>query len=422
MNRATPLCAALMILATGVSASAQSTSLTGSISALVDVLPNVPRVDTASELRLRAAADLRMEPRRWLRVRFAAVADGLIADRAGTVRDAKADAIEAWVEAGGARGDVRAGLGRLPWGRLDELQPADVINPIDAARFILEGRAEARLPVAFLRGRLLGSDAFVLEGVLVPVFRRATFDRLDETTSPFNLLRDLPSPQCPPGAACPQAWTFHREGPGPGSLQGGARLAMTRGRVDWSLSAWRGFTGFPLVAGPVPGMHGALRLVHPGYTMLGADLETVRGKWAWRAEAAWFPDRPMQVANEPQVYEGDSLEAGAGGDRRAGDFTLSATLLFRRTERSDRTVSNSVSLLGGFGRSFSRDRLETRVFALVNPADAAGFLRGAVTWKPVDNVAIESVLGWFAGDGDDAITRFGDRDFGYLRVKYFFGR
>jgi hypothetical protein len=81
-----------------------------------------------------------------------------------------------------------------------------------------------------------------------------------------------------------------------------------------------------------------------------------------------------------------------------------------------------VSLVTGFSRTYNRDRVETRMFALINPADKAGFLRGVLSWKPLDDVAVETSVGWFAGEGDDVITQFGDRDFGYVRLKYFFGR
>jgi hypothetical protein len=49
-------------------------------------------------------------------------------------------------------------------------------------------------------------------------------------------------------------------------------------------------------------------------------------------------------------------------------------------------------------------------------------LRGALSWKPADDIAIETSIGWFAGEGNDTITQFGDRDFGYIRLKYYFGR
>lgn len=426
-------CVALL-LAAPVSAQMPA-SISGNVSALVDHLPNVPEPPggpsrAATELRVRGVLDLQIDPRPWLRVRLAGVADGLAADRGESVRAARIDALEAWIEAAGTRGDVRAGVGRLAWGRLDEVQPTDVINPIDVAAFLLEGRSEARLAVPFVRARLLGGDTLRLEGVLVPAFRRGTFDRLDEETSPFNLLRDLPGPACPPGVPCPARWSFDRESPEDGALQGGGRVSVTTGRVDWSVSAWNGFLPFALTSGVSPSRPGTLTLAHPRYTMLGADVETVRGQWAMRAEGAYFPGRPLQVEGAPQVFEGDSFEAGAGVDRRAGDFTLSGTLLLRhedvmRPVSSDVMIGETrtnVSVVAGFSRTYSRDRVETRLFSLVNPADRAAFIRGVLTWKPADDVAVDATIGWFAGEGDDVITRFGDRDFAFVRMKYFFGR
>lgn len=429
--------AAIVILLAAAPAAAQvPATISGSVSALVDRLPNVPdgapaHSRAATELRLRAVLDLQIDPKPWLRVRLAGVADGLAADRGGDgARGARADMLEAWVEAAGTRGDVRAGVGRLAWGRLDEVQPTDVINPIDVATFLLEGRSAARLAVPFVRARFLGGDALRVEGVLVPAFRRGTFDRLDEATSPFNLLLDLPGPACPPGVPCPPRWSFARESPDQGALQGGGRVSVTTGRVDWSVSAWNGFLPFALTGGISPSRPGTLTLVHPRYTMLGADIETVRGQWAIRAEGAYFPGRPLQVEDLPETFEGDSFEAGAGVDRRAGDVTLSGTLLLRHEDVMRRgspdvllgETRTNVSVVAGFSRTYNRDRVETRFFSLVNPADRAAFLRGVLTWKPMDDVAIDATAGWFAGEGDDVITRFGDRDFAFLRMKYFFGR
>ena len=442
--------AIVLTLAAVAPAFAQSTSVTGNVSALVDHLPNVPApgaaagTDPVTELRLRAIVDAQMDARPWLRFRFAGVADGLAADRGGAVRAATADALEAWVELSGPGADLRAGMSRIAWGRLDEVQPTDVINPIDVSRYLLDGRSEARIAVPLVRARIFPSTAAALELVLVPVFRHGRFDRLDEATSPFNLFADaspsdLPPPYCwaAAGQPCHDRWTVVRAEPEGRRLQGGARASVTTGRVDWSVSGWSGHLPFGLVAAPQLPLSGLLTLIHPRYTMFGGDFETVRGRWAFRGEAAYFPNRPTQAEFPLGIFNADALEAGLGVDRRAGDFMLSATALFRVAHRQYRMPAfpglresyrileerlTNVSVVAGFSRSFNRDRVETRVFSLVNPEDRAAFVRGVLAWKPADDVAVETSMGWFIGEGDDVITRFGDRDFGYVRLKYYFGR
>ncbi len=100
------------------------------------------------------------------------------------------------------------GVSRVVWGRLDEFQPTDVVNPIDLTRFLLEGRSEARLPVAWCAAACSCRARRRSRRSSCRSFRASRFDQLDEETSPFNLARrrDRRSPRREPdvgaGAAC----------------------------------------------------------------------------------------------------------------------------------------------------------------------------------------------------------------------------
>ena len=135
------------------------------------------------------------------------------------------------------RVDFLVGYARIVWGKLDEIQPTDVINPLDVSPFFFEGRSEARLPVLVGRVRLHLSENLTLDGVYLPDFRRGRFDQLDEPSSPFNLPVEVQGEPvaclamgCPtPGAIVVSeqapAFTFK-------NAQGGARVSATTGRVD----------------------------------------------------------------------------------------------------------------------------------------------------------------------------------------------
>ena len=67
--------------------------------------------------------------------------------------------------------------------------------------------------------------------------RRGRFDRLEETSSPFNIVP--PSVLAVPHERTEPAKTF-------ANAQGGGRLNATTGRVDWSVVAYRGFEPFEI--------------------------------------------------------------------------------------------------------------------------------------------------------------------------------
>jgi len=389
---------------------AQAQQPTGYTSLLADHFPN----RDATELRARVFAEEKIDAGSRVRLTASGFVEGLIADRSGNVTDAIVEPQDVTLTVRTKRAELTAGLGRVVWGRLDELQPTDVVNPLDLSRFFFEGRGEARLAVPLVRGRLFAGDNVSVEGVYVPFFRRARFDRLDEPSSPFNLaprLRQGPGGQA---AAVPIADRTPPRTAANG--QGGARVNLTTGRVDWSVSAYDGFRPFGLYSLTPAGM---LERTYARFTMVGADFETATGAWAARGEVAVFPRDSFQTPASPAIVAGHSFDAGAGVDRKAGDYRLSGDVLVHR-ETHDGGSRTDVSIIASSSREFARQKYAARVFAVYNPRHASGFLRGIATATVRDNVSVEGSIGWFAGSGDDTISRFSDSDFLYVRVRYFF--
>jgi hypothetical protein len=206
---------------------------------------------------------------------------------------------------------------------------------------------------------------------------------------------------------------------------------VTSGRVDWSVSAYRGFEPFGIVhleaaAAPPGAPPPALVLDYPRFTMLGADFEAVRGAWAIRGELAAFVDNSFQSA-DLRLLSGTSIDTGAGVDRRAGDYTVSATVLLH-SETYDPAAGgretpdgrSDVSLVLSADRTFARERYRLRAFGVLNATESSGFARAIGMASLRDNLVLEASIGWFAGDGRDLVGRFGDSDFAYLRARYYF--
>ncbi len=156
-------------------AAGQRNAVDGHASVTIDHLPNA---GDATEFRARVFAERGFSVNERLRFRLSGWAEGLLADRDGFVRDAAALPHEAYVEVRAGAFDVRAGLATSVWGRFDEVQPTDVVNPLDVSRYLFEGRSEARLPVLQTRLRWSANEATTVEapvgaGVQTRAVRRA---------------------------------------------------------------------------------------------------------------------------------------------------------------------------------------------------------------------------------------------------------
>ena len=74
----------------------------------------------------------------------------------------------------------------------------------------------------------------------------------------------------------------------------------------------------------------------------------------------------------------------------------------------------------GGDQGFARDTRKIRVFGAWNIAYSSGFARTIGTWSLHDNLSLEGSVGWFFGRGDDAISRFAERDFVTVSLKTYF--
>ena len=418
-----PIALALCLTVTLSSAASAQTLPDGYVSLTLDTLPNSP--EPATELRARLFVEEKGRPFERLTLHVAGFLEGL-------VRDGSTGAIvrpqELYAELAGSRADLRLGYSRIVWGRLDEVQPTDVVNPLDLARFFFEGRAEARIAVPLVRGRLFFGERATVEAIAVPFFTRGRFDQLDEESSPFNL--ESGRVVCLGIGVCPPLEVEVNEPANSlSNMQGGGRVSVTTGRVDWSASVYRGFQPFGVytVLPPDP-LALTQRLfaerTFPRFTMIGGDFETARGAWAVRGEIAYteseLPATSAAVSTPPES-DRRVLDAGAGFDRKAGEYRVSGTVLVRHDSTDSYT---STSLVVSADRSFARERYRTRSFLVYNAKESVAFLRNITSVELRDNVALEGSIGWFFGEAGDAardvISGFADRDFLYARLRVYF--
>lgn len=419
----------------------------GYVSVLFNVMPDIDKAgghQTVAELRTSILIEHRQDISHWLHLNMGAYIDSFVANR-NVVGNATATAAaiirpsDLYAEFRTARADVRVGASRIVWGRLDEFQPSDVVNPLDISRFFLEGRSEARLPVMLVRGRVYLPRNFTVEGIVVPMFRPGRFDQLEEETSPFFL--GAPKETiCLAGTGSCTHFNTIREEPKTAwnQLQGGGRVTGTVGRIDLSASVYRGFKTLPIFTlKPLPAFEATgqtflLYETFPRFTMIAGDFETVRGQWGIRGEVAYFPEDTLQSFTVLNSIPGRSLSGGVGIDRRVGDYHFSSNLMiaWSRINQSqwkrtpvpfDPTIETTdVLFVSSIERTFARETRTLRFLSAYNPKAESAFVRGVGSIRVRDNVWLEISGGWLLGNGLDMLSRFSQRDFLYGRLKFYF--
>ena len=92
------------------------------------------------------------------------------------------------------KGEVTIGYSKVFWGKLDQLSPVDIVNPLDISQLFLETeRKEAKLAVPIFMVSHYSGEQNRLDIMVLPFFKKGTYDELSERTSPFNI-EYFPSP------------------------------------------------------------------------------------------------------------------------------------------------------------------------------------------------------------------------------------
>jgi hypothetical protein len=246
------------------------------------------------------------------------------------------DAPEAWVELRGRQAELRLGLQRFAWGKLDGVPPTDVVNPRDFHDPVVQDFEERKLGIPAAAGTYYLPDVPRLElsGLramlaYIPWAVPPHLALVEERWFPTSIVP--PSVVHVPAAApvfsprVPLSIATANATPPRDVLAGGVafRLSGTLRDSDWDLYHYTGPETAPdlaakpiayLVRRPAVGAPGAVRVTsfltqqHHAMHMTGADWSTAAGPFTFRAEAAWFLGRPY-LRRSSDLFSPEALAA-----------------------------------------------------------------------------------------------------------------
>lgn len=360
---------------------------------------------------------------------------------------------ESYVDFRGDRLDVRLGLQKFFWGKLDSIQPNDLLSPKEWEDPFLTDAADRKIAVPALSSTYyldladmgdgwLEEPAFTLVWQPIPVPWR--FPMLGErwypptgTAAPFlDVAAGDSLPGCPCRIAIRQE-TANADAPARRFDNGNIALrwAARSQDVDWSVMFWDGYDtspafdvpirlalGSPADAGPTIGVADTqIRPAYRRFQAVGADFAFSAGRFTVRGEGNWRFRRPYpmdladvadrvlgdpakrqallggQTVVEPAFAARDSLAWGLGADTIiAGALTIVEMyqLVILNNDQPLLVQNVDTRIAANLSRSFLRERLETELIAVWGIESDYELVRATVSYDIADRVELRlGVLG-----------------------------
>ncbi len=237
--------------------------------------------------------------------------------------------------------DLRMGIQRFAWGRLDEYPPNDLLNPWDYTRFLVKPIEDRKIGVPSLAATLRGSD-WSYDAVWIPFLVPYRFPVPAERwfgRSAASALSRSPTVEFTP-----------REPDLPPRTIANGNIALRArhtGDIDWAVSLYHGYDPRPVFKTTtfVVTQHAGRTVIDPGYvpdfhkiTALGVDGAGILGDLSIRAEAVYIANRHFNIREELWGYPlfprsgsyslnpigaaSGSLDYGVGADYRLFEEAL----------------------------------------------------------------------------------------------------
>jgi hypothetical protein len=214
--------------------------------------------------------------------------------------------------------DFRIGQQRVRWGKADVVNPTDYFTPTDF-RAPLPLEEDRYLSIAALRADWRVDDERTVSLVIQPGFVRSELPRTPPVAG-VRVVEDRPR-----GEENPQV---------------GVRFLHTGASVDWSVSAFSGYSNLPAASATLDASTGGLHWLqhHPRVLGVGADVAAALGPWNLRAEAS----RVSHESIDGRLTPSNQYFAVVGADRTIDDVNLNVQVLHRLT--TDRVLAAQLPL------------------------------------------------------------------------------
>ncbi len=337
----------------------------------------------------------------------------------------KLDLKEAYIDYYTKYIDFRVGQQTIAWGKADEINPTDIINPQDMTN-ITEDKSIRRIGLFQIKADVKLYD-FVLNAIWKPSFEYMRIPALDSRWSFISMpfVTTLPDPVYPENSFENTEWAF--------------KLARTLGSVDFSLSYSDGWDNIftPVVAvDPVTHRPSLDRLETHRTKMFGADFATSLASVGFWGEGAYFLTEDHEGTDQNNKNPYIQFVLGADYQFRS-NFKLNIQyfreIVTKTDDEAEKTSEEDMLSKLGIGlplkealtcrleKKFGQaEELKAELFGIYDLKDNGIMFVPRFFYSPEDGLNFEIGYNIFAGDSESFWTRFQHNDELYLKCTYSF--
>jgi hypothetical protein len=389
---------------------AQSYELRGSIREWVKVFSQSHNEVDLSETRLKLELLSTLGENSAFSARSYYVYDGL--NKVGNW-----DVQEAYIDYYSDFLDVRFGKQVIAWGKADEINPTDILNPQDLSN-ITEDKSTRKIGLLALKTEWKFNE-FILEGIWKPEFDNMKLPALDSRWAFFTIpgLDSLPEPECPSHKLRDTEWAL--------------RLSRTVQLFDFSViyfDGWDNIATSVMIYDPVLQQLQLDKLKFYRTRMVGADFAgSVSSVGVW-GEGAYFI--PEDSDSDPLV-KNPYLQYILGVDYTFG-YEIKVNVQYFQ-EINETTEDETIVSKLGFGiplqqavscrveKSFGYgDTRNVEIFTIYDIKDRGILFQPKFTMSPEDAFEIEFGYILYNGTDESVFGRFEENDQVYLKGTYSF--
>ena len=328
---------------------------------------------------------------------------------------------EGYVTAAFGAFEMKAGQMILNWGRTDEINPVDVVNPEDLSEFYTIDKMERKIPVMLFDGLLYMGD-FTLQAVWLPFFEPAVVP----SQGPWAQSMLLEFRKMAPDLYASLDFN-DRDGAGRRDINNSetaARLSGLVGSFDFGLVFFYGYNDQPAVK--IDFANKIYDIIYKQYHGYGFDFAYSSGGCGFRGEF-FYRDRilyPHETPSGIDNYESQDFQGIIGADKTYGEnLYVNLQVMYTRIFDYKDDILMEEDLVMGMGtveKKFFREELTVALDFYYGFREKDWMIGPRIEYALTDN--FKAKLSGFIVDGplDSDLGQFKNNDMIILQIAYNF--